>query len=103
MRVAEEVRFFHPGEGTRRGSYSPRAVDAQRAFGSHLESPGRDRAATVVAAPVAALLELRQRARELLLGHEQAVAHADVVAPADRLAGAVADALAEADAEAGLR
>jgi hypothetical protein len=81
---------------------SARAVDAEGALGSHLEPAGRDRSAAAVAEPVAALVELRERTLQLLLGYQQAVADADVVASADRLAGAIADALAEADPGAGL-
>src|SRR4051795_6935678 len=79
-----------------------RAVDAEHALRSGLEPARRDRLAAAVAAPVAAVLDLRERALELLLGDEQAVADADVVAPGDRLVRAVADPLAEADAGARL-
>src|SRR6266540_70482 len=82
---------------------SARAANAEGALRSGLEPRGSDRLAAAVAAPVAALLELRERSLQLLLGHEQAVADADLVAPADRLVRAVADALAEADAGARLR
>ena len=83
-------------------STSARAVDAEGALGRHLEPAGRYLAPAVVAAPVAAVLELGQRALELLLGDQEAVPDADVVAPADGLARAVADALAEPDAGPGL-
>ena len=45
------------------------AVDAEGALGRDLEPTGGDGAAASVAAPVAALFELRKRARQLLLGH----------------------------------
>ena len=82
--------------------HSACAGDAECALGRHLQTSGRDRAAAAVAAAVAPLLELGERALQLLLGQEQAVADADVVAPADRLARAVPDPLAETDAGAGL-
>src|SRR4051812_44820880 len=64
------------------------ALDAEDALGRGLEPCRSDRAAAAVALPIAALLELGERAFQLLFGDQQAVADADVVTPADRLVGA---------------
>jgi len=71
------------------------ALDAEHALRDGAQALRGDRPATVVTDAVAARLELGQCTRHARLGDLEAPPDADVGEAADRLGGAVADALAE--------
>lgn len=79
------------------------AVDAEGALGRCVEAAGGDLLAAVVALPVAAFVELYQRALDPLLDRLQLLSHPYLGEAVDRLRRSLADPLAERDVAAALR